>query len=219
MKKIAIVLLCLGLYSCGSDKGLAQLKALCEIDAGVEIYKTVEANGYYDAYTNCHHCWQDLIKSNYQFVEFCTKDNRDPLVYSIVDAGCYRVSKVHRDNSVCHLEIDKKINNKAVEPYIDFRKNHCISVEKIDKPEAKYSYHSDFKKWKSENGNSEYTKSYVYLMDRIEDKILGTYINYSFNKNPGHTTAKSCDIFGDEYSSFLDADLINSVFKQGARND
>jgi hypothetical protein len=214
MKKIAIIFLCFGLYGCSSESdGLATLKDLCEKDAGVTIYKTVEADGYYDAYTDCHHCWQELLKSKYQFVEFCDEKDRNPLAYAIPKSGCYRVLKEKRAGNSCYVDIDKKLTKKSVEPYVSFVKDHCIAVEKIDKPEARYSYHSDFKKWKSDNGNSEYTRSSVYILDQETKDILGRYINYSFNAKPGHTTARSCDSFGDDYISFLEANLLKSVFK------
>jgi hypothetical protein len=209
MKKIAIIFLCFGLYGCGfKSDGLATLKDLCKKDAGVTIYKTVEVDGYYDTTGGF-----DLVVSPYKFYEFCDDSPSASKFNVIPDPGCYRVEKVKRKTSLCHQGYDDALVKLVVEPYPEFIKNNCIAVTKIEKPVARYSYHSDFKKWKSDNGNAEYTRSDVYILDQKTKDILGRYIDYSFNAKPGHTTAKSCDFFDGDYMSFLEANLLKSVFK------
>ncbi|ODS23437.1 hypothetical protein AB835_08730 [Candidatus Endobugula sertula] len=212
MKKNLILLCCVSVLGCHQgDDGLARLKALCEKDAGVTIHRTVEADGYYDAYTDCHHCWQDLIKSDYQFIEFCSEKKRNSVVYAIPNSGCYRILKKRRENNNCHVRIDKTINNKAVEPYISFKKTYCIAVEKIEKPEAQYSYDSNSKAWFYGNRISEFRRSEVYIKDNLNSEIISKYISYSYNKKPGHSSPKSCNAIEKKFPSYATAKLIQST--------
>ena len=86
-------------------------------------------------------------------------------------------------------------------------------MEKIEKPSARYHYHSDFKKWYTKNKISKFTRSDVYIKDDLTSKILGRYISYSYNVRPGHSTAKSCEIFEGYYPSFTESNLINTVIQ------
>jgi hypothetical protein len=190
MKKIAIIFLCFGLYGCGSKSdGLATLKDLCEKDAGVTIYKTVEADGYYDAYTDCHHCWQELLKSKYQFVEFCDEKGRNPLAYAIPESGCYRVLKEKRAGNSCHVDIDKKLNKKSVEPYVSFVKDHCIVVEKIDKPEApaKFAIKEDI----FDKSKDTFFMRFEFIMEDYND-VLSRQVDYTYYASNERLPSYSC---------------------------
>jgi hypothetical protein len=190
MKKIAIMFLCFGLYGCSSESdGLATLKELCEKDAGVTIYKTVEADGYYDAYTNCHHCWQELLKSEYQFVEFCDEIDRNPLAYAIPESGCYRVLKEKRAGNSCHVDIDKKLNKKSVEPYVSFVKDHCIVVEKIEKPEApaKFAIKEDI----FDKSKDTFFMRFEFIMEDYND-VLSRQVDYTYYTSHGRLPSYSC---------------------------
>ena len=64
---------------------------LCKKDAGIFIYKTVDAEGFYDDTT---HWWRQLAESNYQFVE--SRDN--------TYGGLWRVERDGKE--VRHFKID-----------------------------------------------------------------------------------------------------------------
>ena len=64
---------------------------LCQKDAGIFIYKTVDAEGFYDDTT---HWWRQLAESNYQFVE--SRDN--------TYGGLWRVERDGKE--VRHFKID-----------------------------------------------------------------------------------------------------------------
>lgn len=64
---------------------------LCQKDAGIFIYKTVDAEGFYDDTT---HWWRQLAESNYQFVE--SRDN--------IYGGLWRVERDGKE--VRHFKID-----------------------------------------------------------------------------------------------------------------
>jgi hypothetical protein len=207
MKKIAIIFLCFGLYGCGfKSDGLATLKDLCEKDAGVTIYKTVEVDGYYDTTGGF-----DLVVSPYKFYEFCDDSPSASKFNVIPDPGCYRVEKVKRKTGLCHQGYDDALVKLVVEPYPEFIKNNCIAVEKIGEPEARYSYHSDAKAWVDDNGVSEFRRSEIYIKDRVSSKVLSRYISYSYNKKPGHSSPKSCHVLNDKYPSYVTSKLIQST--------
>lgn len=209
MKKTCIVFFLVILCTaCSSEKaGLHELKRLCEKDAGLRIYKTVEAEGYYDTTGGF-----DLVQSPYQFYEFC--DDNPPKSSSNIfpDPGCYRVEKVRRESGRCDQGYDEALwKNSFARGYSEFRENHCIAVEKIDQTTARYSYHDDIKKWKGKNEKSGFIRSEVSIKDSSNNKVLGRFINYSYTANPVIPVSKSCDDIDAHYPSYADADLIERV--------
>lgn len=194
--------------ACGSNtSGLNELKKLCEKDAGLTIYKTVEVDGYYD--TTSIGVGANLIDSDYQFLEFCNDNPK--FTRAITEPGCWRVSKVKRESGQCYERLDKRLAKYVVEPYPEFLKDHCLAVEKIEKPTAQYSYNSDFKFWPAKNDVSEFTRSDVYIKDSQTSEILGRFVSYSYNEKPRHTSPTSCNRFGDKFPSYAEANLINTV--------
>ena len=63
------------------------------------------------------------------------------------------------------------------------------------------------------NGISKFTRSDVFIQSDLTKEILGRYISYSYNIKPGHSTAKSCEIFEGNYPSFIEANLVNTVIQ------
>lgn len=219
IRKLSILIVIITCTACGSNtSGLNELKTLCEKDAGLTINKTVEVDGYYDA--TSIGVGANLIDSDYQFIEFCNDNPK--FTRAITDPGCWRVSKVKRESGQCYERLDKRLAKYVVKPYPEFLKDHCLAVEKLEKPEARYSYNSDFKKWPDKNGVSEFTRSDAYIKDTKTSEILGRYISYSYNEKPGHTTAKGCEIFEGDYPSYFEANLINTVLipvRKGVSHD
>ncbi len=214
LSKLTILLLVLACSACNSEKaGMKELKRLCDKDAGLKIYRTVEAAGYYDAYTDCHHCWNELIRSNYRFVEFCAVEDRDPLSYILADKGCYRITKVKRDHNTCHLRVDQRLSEFRIHPFPEFLKEYCITIEKMKKPEAEYSYDEDLEIWREKNGVSEFIRSRAWFEDRGNREVISEYISYSYNKRPGHTSPKSCRILDKKFSISIKTDFIGETIK------
>lgn len=207
IKKLIILIVFILLTACSLNaSGLDELKKLCEKDAGLTIYKTVEADGYYDATGNR----MNLIKSDYQFFEYC--DENPMFTDSIPEPGCWRMSKVKRESGQCYERLDKKLAKFVVEPYPEFLQHYCLAVEKIEKPTARYSYQSGLKSWPAKNGVSEFIRSYAQLKETESGEILGEYISYSYNVKPRHTSPRHCDfIDNDEFPSYTDAKFINTV--------
>ena len=208
LKKIGLLVLSALLTACGSS-GLDELKRLCEKDAGLTIYKTVEAEGYYDA--TSIGVGANLIDSGYQFLEFCNDDPK--FTQAITEPGCWRVSKVKRESGRCYERLDKRLAKYVVEPYPAFLKDRCLAVEKIDKPMARYSYHSGLKSWSAKNGALEYTKNTETIMDTLSGKVVGSYITYLYDKNPPHSVPIACSDFIEGFPSYIEANFVESTIK------
>jgi len=211
LKKLSVLFLVIASFACAAEnEGLDELKRLCEKDAGLKIYKTVEADGYYNAYSESG--WGDaLIKGPYQFYEYCDDSPSLSKAALIPEPGCYRLRKVHRKEGQCHQRIDEKLSTFVVAPYPKFLEEFCIEVQKIENPTAIYSFHSESKSWSDKNGVSEFRRSHVFVKDRLSSETLGEYISYSYNEKPRHTSPKSCNIINKQIPSFVDAKLVEST--------
>jgi len=214
-KLLALLVASLICTSCGTGAlGLRELKRLCEKDAGLTINRSVEVDGYYDSYTNSG-IVGGLADGDYQFFEFC--DAHPSSINLIPEPGCWRVKRVKRSSGICHKRIDERLSKFIVDPYPEFLKKYCVAVEKIEMPTARYSFHENFMKWLDTNNKSKFTRSDVYTADTKTSEILGRYISYSYNTNPGHSTARSCEIFEGNYPSYLEANLVNRTLKPIAK--
>ena len=181
MKILIIISLVIVCSACSSKHpGLDELKALCEKDAGLTIYKTVKADGYYDDTTQCHHCWHDLIGSPFEYIEFCDyESNSYPVIYIFKEHGCYRLSKVKRDSGQCHIGIDKDIEKSVIEPFTSFKEKQCIYVEKIDNPSLGVGLFLNKNEGLIIRDDFEISR-YQYTIKNISNtNKYGEFINYS----------------------------------------
>lgn len=197
-----LILLCV---ACSSERaGLKELKRLCEKDAGLKIYKTVEAEGYYDT-SRKGGVLRILIPSKYSFVEFCNLNADRP---SFGEPGCWRLTKVSRETGQCSKIVDGALASSDGHSYPEFRERYCIAVEKIEKPKARYSYHNSIRFWSAKNEVSEFGRAYVEIRERESGELLGQYISYSYNKRPKHTTPIDCPNINKQMPSFAEANLV-----------
>ncbi len=174
--KISLLIFFILLTACGSSTpGLDELKALCEKDAGLTIYKTVEAEGYYDA--TAIGIGANLVESDYQFMEFCNYDPK--FTRAITESGCWRVSKVKRDTGRCYERLDKRLSKFVVEPYPAFLKDNCLAIDKLEKPEAQYRYEVERKEWwLNERVGTKMTWGIGRVVNNETGEIIGTGVNY-----------------------------------------
>jgi hypothetical protein len=210
IKRIGLLLFYILLTSCGSKTpGLVELKELCEKDAGLTIYKTVEADGYYDA-TGSN---LSVAETAYQFIEFC--DDNPTFIDSIPEPGCWRVSKVKRDSGQCYDRLDKKLKKIVVDPYPEFLKTHCIAVEKLDKPTARYRYEVERKVgWLNESASTKMTSNTGRIVNNKTGEILGERKNYILrpkNSNPPSFHCGSPQITGLQKSIPFATGLIEKA--------
>lgn len=209
LQLLGIMLLCSACVSCYSEwEGLRELKKLCAKDAGLKIYKTVEDDGYYDTTGGF-----DLVTSPYKFYEFCNDPSSFTKFDVIPEPGCYRVEKIKRIEGECHPAYANALAKVVVDPYPEFLKENCIAVKKIDKPEARYSYHSELSAWLARNKYSEFIRSDSYIKDKVTSQVIGRYVSYSHNIRPKHSSPKSCHTIDSNYLSYYEANLIESVIK------
>ena len=175
---LAVFIIC---TSCSEEiPGLNDLKKLCEKDAGLTIYKTVEADGYYDDITQCHHCWHELINTPLDNIEFCDhKSERSPLTYILKEHGCYRLSKVARSTGQCHEEIDKDVAKRVIEPFTSFKKDQCIKVDKIDNPSLGIGLFLLKDEKMISNDDFDISRYEYTIKSNNDNQIYGKYINYS----------------------------------------
>ncbi|MBR9909192.1 MAG: hypothetical protein GYB33_02440 [Gammaproteobacteria bacterium] len=165
--------------ACSSEKaGLRELKKLCEKDAGLTVYKTVEADGFYNSHNN-NGITQHLIKGDFSFYEFCDYDPSKLNNTMFPDPGCFKVRKVARGVTDCDERVEAKLAMFTVSPYPEFMEDQCISVEVIDRPTARYRYEVETIDLSSELGaEGELSKGVARVIDSKTQKILGESINY-----------------------------------------
>ena len=205
---LLLVLIC---TACSSEqRGLAELKRLCDKDAGLTIYKTVEADGFYNAYSN-NGITDYLIKGPYKFYEFCDESPSLSIYNIFPEPGCFRVIKVNRTNGQCDEKIDKALSKYIIDPYPEFLQEYCIEVEKIDKPKARYIYNEQLNKWLASNKYSEFIRTEVSIEDRASNEVMGRYISYSYNVRPGHSSPKSCRLLDKIFLASIKDDLIEKT--------
>lgn len=167
------------LTACGSN-GLDELKRLCKKDAGLTIYKTVKADGYYDGTTQCHHCWHGLINTPFRYIEFCDIDSeRHPLMFILKKHGCYRLSKVKRNSGQCHAKIDEDISKRVTEPFASFKKEQCISVQSIGKPSVAPGLFLENNEGLVERDDFGISRYEHTIKSVGNNQVYGKYINYS----------------------------------------
>jgi hypothetical protein len=156
---------------------LDKLRELCEKDAGIKIYKTVETDGYYDA-TRKVGALRLLIPSDFSFTEYC---NFDPNIASLFnELGCWRLTKIPRKTGQCDVRVDESLWKSGIDAIIEFRENNCIAVEKIEKPEARYIYEVEREEWWVNEQDGIKMRRYTgKIINTKTEEINGEAISYS----------------------------------------
>ena len=149
IRQLSVILSLLLLNGCASwfyTPGMSELEELCEKDGGVQIYETVEVEGYFNGYLKgCWGCWDEITLNSFEFIELEVKEGKGVDVFDH-DAGYWRLEKVARESGQCHAGIEKMLmRQKNSSEMKEFIKDYCIAAEKIDKPKSRYAYFSDEK--------------------------------------------------------------------------
>ncbi len=199
----------LALVSCSSEReGLRELKRLCEKDAGMRIFRTVEAAGYYDAYADSGITGK-LVTGKYKFYEFCDDSPSPSKSTAIPEPGCWRVERVERSSGLCYERVDQMLSKVVVDPYPEFLNKYCVAVEKIEKPSSRYVYHSDLNSWE-ENG-FKFSRSNTYIKDNLSGDVLGKYVWYTFSSGAALSLTKDCASISRGYQSYADVNFVESI--------
>lgn len=205
VKWSAMAVLAIIMLGCSSSakETISELEKLCQKDAGLSVYKKVEASGYYDAITNCSSCWNKLIDSDYKFIEFCKLEQT---VVSMFDGvGCWRVSRSVKGSDACDKKINESIANNKWSSQEDFRKSSCISISKIEEVEATYKVNFE----KTEMYRSNDDKNYITrLLWSFHNKDSGEkiaeqneYVASIYNNIAGVSSGTYCDRFENGFRS------------------
>ena len=194
---------------CSAERsGLAELRRLCEKDAGLAIYRTVAADGYYDAEKR-EGALRVLLGSDFRFIEFC---NDKPGRGSLLDQpGCGRYTRVAKDSGRCDPRIDRILEESVIEPYVSFKENYCVEFERLERPEARYRYRSVLVNLDDSGDSLKFAMASERIVDADTDEILGTFITYFFDPNPPYSVPKSCANIGEEFPSATKANLVSKV--------
>lgn len=192
MKKIygIIVFLCLFLGACESDKdrGLRELSALCEKDAGLKIYKTVTADGYADTFRKG--IVDNLVKSDYRYIEFC---ELEPISTSLFQKpGCWRLEKVDRNLGECSERADEILFKRSGKVYRNLFDSLCIKSQEIPTYSARYSYNSDFNILSDQNEYFQFGRTNLYTKDEVNNELLGEFVSYFYTEKKGVSSSISC---------------------------
>lgn len=123
--------------------GYIKFRSACSDQGGAHIYRTAAATGYLNESPRvaCLGCWEDLIEGRYEYLEFhIRKSGR--LTDLLYEPGYFRVYIEERPSPLCEA-VDKK-TEKYSEYYEEFFTGRCIAVEKIERPQSRFSYERDY---------------------------------------------------------------------------
>jgi len=177
IQRLGMLAVFIMLTACGANtSGLDELKRLCEKDAGLTIYKTVEADGYYDSTRKGGALWM-LIPSEFTFVEYC---NYEPNIASLFDEpGCWRLIKVSRETGQCNENVNKSLKRVGSDVSREYRETNCIAVEKLENPKAEYKYEVEREEWWiNESTGTKMIGGPGKIINTKTGEVLGEAINY-----------------------------------------
>lgn len=210
-RKVCFVVGLIGLSACdiGTPPEIKELRRLCALDAGQTVYETVQADGYFDATIDGAFIVSSLVAgagAKFSYIEFCndkTSFANSPGVK--VGPGCWRATKVARDKGNCNVDADNQMKKWIASPYPEFMKTQCISVEKIDKPTARYWFKGNIEE-RSFSGSKKVTfiKAKDFVVDSVTGKNLAEstiYVMDYTGRDIGQVGCNSPEITGKSTNS------------------
>ena len=192
--KYAIFALCIFSSGCGSEAE-KKFDALCREQAGIWIYKTVQAEGFFNKKINCSERINFLMSTNFKFIEYCNDSNlgSNPMR----EAGCWRLSKSSVEDPKCNQELTNYgIRGwRVINPNLP--SNFCLSSEQIVAASAEYEYYmSEEKIYASKDRDPQIYRN-DWIIKRINSSaVLAKQTDFHlFRWNPvsGGYSSKSCE--------------------------
>lgn len=189
IRLLSVILSLLLLNGCSSwfyTPGMSELEELCEKDGGVQIYETVEVEGYFNGYLKgCWGCWDEITLNGFEFIELEVKEGKGIDIFDH-DAGYWRLEKVDRESGQCHAGIERMLmRQKNSSGMKEFIKNYCIAAEKVDKPKSRYAIAGERKEWiVSDYHRSTITRLSTRIWENNTNETLGTNVSYILNPWP-----------------------------------
>ena len=178
---------------------------LCSTQGRPTIYRSVEAEGYYDGATdNCWGCWGYLRNTDYKFIEFSLSRKRrhfDP----ITEPGVYRVSRIQAGSPQCHEQLTAYYTRAQMMRDEFERNNWCFQVERFDTRQARYGYYHEGlgKVASSPLTGSSISASRIFFLDHQNGEILADSTDFGLGKYPffqvsSFRSRKVCNDFIDQ---------------------
>jgi len=158
---------------------------LCSTQGRPTIYRSVEAEGYYDGATeDCWGCWNYLANTDYTFIEFSIID--DKAWGPINEPGIYRASRIPDDSPECDEKLTSFYTKTRLRREEFERRKCCFALEKFDARQARYGYYSEGlgRVSSSPITGSSISASRIYYRDHDNDEILAESTDYALAKYP-----------------------------------
>ena len=190
------------------DPNLEELRRLCEKDAGVNIYKSVDADGYYDEEKK-DGALEVMFHSDFEFIEFC--DDSPAYKAMLKVPGCGRYTRVPASSGRCDKKVQHILESSFGEPYASFRKHYCIEFELIEQPAARYFFEGSLESWSADDNIARFMRSRAWITDTHNSEIMGEFTTYILDPSPDAMIWKSCEDIDRGYPTFKGADLVNRV--------
>ena len=201
---LVALLVPIGLVIAWLEPDEEDLFELCSKQGMPTIYRSVEADGYFDGLTNnCWGCWRYLRNTDYKFIEFSLSKKR-PDFDPITEPGVYRVSRIEAGSPQCDRELTEYYTEAKIRREEFERNNWCFRVERFNERKARYGYYQQRlgKFAYSPITGSSISAARIYFLDHEADEILAESTEFGLTKYPffqvsSFQTRRVCSDFRD----------------------
>jgi len=201
---LAALLVSVGVVTAWLEPDEDDLFELCSTQGKPTIYRSVEAEGYFDgAAEDCWGCWNYLENTDYKFIEFKISDEK--AWGPINEPGIYRVSRISAGSAECDAKLTAYYTKTQLRREEFERNNWCFQLERFDKRQARYGYYQE---GLGEVMNSPITGSSIsggriFFMDHKDDYLLAQSLDFGLTKFPSFEissfrTRRVCNDFIDQ---------------------
>lgn len=192
-----------------------QFQALCEAEAGLHIYKTVQADEIFYEADNCGTtCAITLIDSqSLQRIGFCSTKYFGPFSER-KEPGCYVFEKGAKGGSSCYKELDGAFSSHRNKEFFD---RQCVMIFPMEK---KFRYRSrSIRKVNiiDESIKSAIIGSYTEIYDSNDGSILlklnhFNFVPENYSSERENYTRRCINAYSNPKGGVRSASLIDLVF-------
>jgi hypothetical protein len=198
---LAALLVPIGVVIAWLEPDEDDLFELCSTQGMPTIYRSVEADGYFDGLAeDCWGCWNYLSNTDYRFIEFSIRDHK--AWGPIREPGIYRASRISADSSQCDDELTAYYTKTQLRREEFERNNWCFQLERFDKPRARYGYYQEGLGIivSSPITGSSISASRIYFLDHKNKDVLAQSTDFGLSKYPffqvsSFSTRRVCNDF------------------------
>ena len=177
---------------------------LCSTQGMPTIYRSVEAEGYFDGLAeDCWGCWNYLSNTDYRFIEFSIRDHK--AWGPINEPGIYRASRIPAESGQCDEKLTAYYTKTKLRREEFQRNNWCFQLDRCDKPRARYGYYQEGlgKIVSSPITGSSISASRIYFLDHKTSDVLAQSTDFGLSKYPffqvsSFSTRRVCNDFADQ---------------------